>query len=186
MIHAFKLVTNESSSSVASGHNNSKGAAGAGGKKKHAQPAPLPKLEVQVVPLFSIAHDRKVNALACVFSPHTTVAAECSSTAAVVPAIASPANEVPPPPAIEEAATAVAVVDSMEPTSMTAETTAAEAAVKVIAATAGIEDKVPAFPASAPAQLPSDTNTAVAPMGMQCRCYVADTSNDITVYMRTF
>jgi hypothetical protein len=157
MIHAYKLVTVEARS------NNTGGKASAASKKKQ-QPSPLPNLEVEVVPLFSIAHGRKVNALACVFAPYTADAQ--GDAASPVPASVE---------AVTPVVATVAIADFDHAT--------AAGENPAVVAESGAADRVPT--ASAASGDDGGSVPAVPKVGL-CTCFVADTTNDITQYKYAF
>jgi hypothetical protein len=159
MIHAYKLVTVEASS------NNNTGGKGSTAQKKKQQPSPLPSLEVEVVPLFSVAHGRKVNALACVFAPYP---ADIRGDAAS------------PVPASVEALTPI--VAAVEITDNSGAAVATED--PAVLGTSGADNTaVPT--ASAANGSDGGLDTSTAKVGL-CTCFVADTTNDITQYKYAF
>jgi hypothetical protein len=158
MIHAYKLVTVEASS------NNNAGGKGSTAQKKKQQPSPLPNLEVEVVPLFSIAHGRKVNALACVLAPYPVDArGEAAS---------------PVPASVETLTPVVAAVAMTD----TGGVTAASEDLTMTATTRPADTTVPTASAASDSDGGVDT---VAKVGL-CTCFVADTTNDITQYKYAF
>jgi hypothetical protein len=157
MIHAYKLVTVEAS-------NNNAGGKGFAASKKKQQPSPLPNLEVQVVPLFSIAHGRKVNALACVFAPY--IADAQGDAASPVPASVETLTPV---------VAAVAITD-------TGGVSAASEDLAMIATSRPADTTVPTASEASGSDGGVD---AVAKVGL-CTCFVADTTNDITQYKYAF
>jgi hypothetical protein len=159
MIHAYKLVTVEVSS-----HSNGAGKGSAASKKKQP-PSPLPNLEVEVVTLFSIAHGRKVNALACVFAPYT---ADAQGEAAS------------PVPASVEALTPIVAAVAITDNSGAAVATEDPAVLGISGA-----DNTAVPTASAARDIDGGVDTATAKVGL-CTCFVADTTNDITQYKYAF
>jgi hypothetical protein len=152
MIHAYKLVVVDSGAS-------SKGAAAAGGKKKPA-PAPLGNAVLEVVPLFSIAHTAKLNALTCLFGP-AAVVAEHTAVGEVVVGIEGVV--------LKESGDA----NAGETVFTAAETTATSQVNKT-------GDKT-----ACPDILPASTAVSGTAGGV-CRCCAADTSGEITIYTRSY
>jgi hypothetical protein len=157
MIHGYKLVTVE-----ASNHGGGKGSAV---PKKKQQPSPLPNLEVEVVPLFSIAHGRKVNALACVFAPYP---------------VDAPGDAASPVPASVEAVTPVVAAEVVTEDGGGA---VADEDPAVVATSGPADTTVPT--ASAASSDDGGSVPAVPKVGL-CTCFVADTTNDITQYKYAF
>lgn len=63
-VHAFKLQQVAEPTKVATS---------GGGKKKTAAPVPLSSLKLEIVKLFSIQHDAKINAVVAVFGPDSVI-----------------------------------------------------------------------------------------------------------------
>jgi hypothetical protein len=151
MIHAYKLVVLDAGA-------GSKGSAAAGNKKKQA-PAPLSNVVLEAVPLFSIAHTAKLNALACVFGP---VLAVVGGAAAGVEMGTAGAEE---------------VIDGVNAKAMIADADAGGAA------STGAQAGETVFRTTEATAASADTTPSVAGV---CRCCVADTTGEISVYTRSY
>lgn len=225
MIHVFKLVVPAEEISAGTG-----GGGGKGAQKKKQSASVAAKLEVQIVPLFSITHDRKVNALACVFGPYASsagdgkalqevpvpvqavplaiteskeaeaVAVDTAETAAPAPAVASepaPASAPAPAPAgatepaAEQAVEAVQALEPSESATVTSSEEAGEPTTTANAPPAAADGSAVTTAAAAPESVAKETvGTPTIVEGPQkqgrCRCFVADTSGDISQYVYAF